>query len=158
MTRILYILILLSMWLPPTTDIRAENRQIPVMLSFDTEMPEDREALNRLQLTVPATYFFTGRFAEENRDFVARIARGNNTVGSHSFTHPHLTTLDSLELVKELGESREILEAITGKPVVWFRAPYLEYDEQVMRVLKQLGFQYDSSDQDRWQRQDVLFE
>ena len=158
MTRILYILILLSMWLPPTTDIRAENRQIPVMLSFDTEMPEDREALNRLQLTVPATYFFTGRFAEENRDFVARIACGNNTVGSHSFTHPHLTTLDSLELVKELGESKEILEAITGKPVVWFRAPYLEYDEQVMRVLKQLGFQYDSSDQDRWQRQDVLFE
>ena len=128
------------------------------MLSFDTEMPEDREALNKLQLAVPATYFFTGKFAEENRDFVARIARGNNTVGSHSFAHLHLTKLDSLELVEDLKKSKEVLESITGKPVVWFRAPYLEYNEQVMRVLKQLGFQYDSSDQDRWQRQDVLFE
>ncbi|MCG8431021.1 MAG: polysaccharide deacetylase family protein [Candidatus Omnitrophica bacterium] len=158
MGRLVYVLLLLSIWLPPTTDAVAVQREIPVMLSFDTERQEDREALEKLQLNEPATYFFTGRFAEENRDFVARIARGNNTIGSHSYAHPHLTQLDSVALAEDLGKAKDVLESITGKPVVWFRAPYMEYNERVMRVLKQLDFLYDSSDQDRWQRQDVLYE
>ncbi|ASQ90482.1 hypothetical protein CHL67_05700 [Prosthecochloris sp. GSB1] len=159
MRQILNILFLLSVALfSASASAAAADRKVPVMLSFDTEQPQDRDALNSLRLDVPATYFITGKFAEENRDFVARIAQGNNTIGSHSYAHPHLTKLDSVDMAADLRKSKEVLEAITGKPVVWFRAPFMEHNERVMRTLSKLGFVYDSSDQDRWQRQDVLFE
>ena len=159
MRQILNILLLLSIGLSAASSLAsAADRRVPVMLSFDTEQPEDREALNSLGLTVPATYFITGRFAEENRDFVSRIAQGNNTIGSHSYAHPHLTELDSAGMAADLRKSKEVLESITGKPVVWFRSPFMEYSEQVMQTLAGLGFVYDSSDQDRWQRQDILYE
>lgn len=136
----------------------AEARPVPVMLSFDTERNEDVSALRRLDLRVPATYFITGQFAEQNREFVAELSRGGNTIGSHSHSHPHLTQLDAQALEYEMRKAKQALESITGKPALWFRAPYMEYNEQVMKSLKKMGFVYDSSDQDRWQRQDVLYE
>jgi peptidoglycan/xylan/chitin deacetylase (PgdA/CDA1 family) len=137
---------------------RATARPVQVMLSFDTERNGDVEALRTLDLGVPATYFITGKFAEENREFVAGLARGGNTIGSHSYSHPHLTGLSREELESEMRKAKQTLESITGTPVVWFRAPYMEYNDEVMQSLKKMGFMYDSSDQDRWQRQDVLYE
>lgn len=137
---------------------RAAARPVQVMLSFDTERNGDVAALRTLAVGVPATYFITGRFAEENRDFVAELSRGGNTIGSHSHSHPHLPALSPDELETEMRRAKQAIESITGKPVVWFRAPYMEYSEQVMQSLKKMGFIYDSSDQDRWQRQDVLYE
>lgn len=156
MKRRIFPVFLLMAWLIPVS--AATALPVPVMLSFDTERGDDAESLGRLGITVPATYFITGQFAETHRDFVDSLAGKGNTIGSHAYGHPHLTELDPRALEEELKKAKTTLEAITGKPVIWFRAPFMEYNGQVMRVLKKMGFLYDSSDQERWQRQDILFE
>jgi peptidoglycan/xylan/chitin deacetylase (PgdA/CDA1 family) len=157
MKRILSLAALLVLWWTSVAGAAA-GRPVPVMLSFDTERNGDVEALGRLGVTVPATYFITGSFAQANRGFVAGLAREGNTIGSHSHTLPRLRELDTVKLEAEMRKAKQTLESITGRPVVWFRAPFMDYTMQAMAVLKKLGFRYDSSDQGRWQRQDILSE
>ena len=128
---------------------------VDVLLSFDTEAPGDGKALQQLNLDVPATYFFLGRFAEANAELVRRLADGNS-IGSHAHTHVDLKTLRGDALVEELRRGRDVLTELTGRAPVWFRAPFLESDQEVAQALAQLGFRFDSSDSDRWPVQSTL--
>ncbi len=130
----------------------------PVLLSFDVEEAADEPALRQLNIAVPATFFITGNFALDHKALVESLAKPENTIGSHSSSHPHFKTLDENMIKEELAGSKDLLESISGKPVLWFRAPYLEYDLRVMRALKALGYLGDSSDKDSWANQDVVYE
>ena len=44
----------------------AQRASAPVILSFDTEVNADVEALRALNIQEPATYFFTGEFASNH--------------------------------------------------------------------------------------------
>ncbi len=130
----------------------------PVLLSFDVEDAADESALRKLNTSVPATYFITGSFALTHKALVESLAKAGNTIGSHSFSHPHFKSLDAKAITEELANSKNLLESISGKPVFWFRAPYLEYDSRVMETLKALGYRGESSDKDSWANQDVIYE
>ena len=130
----------------------------PVLLTFDVEAPTDEDALKKLAPDVPATYFITGEFAQNHKELVAALSKGDNTVGSHSYIHPHFKSLDSKAVLADLTASKKILESITGKPLAWFRSPYLEYDERTMQTLNALGFQGDSSDKEQWSDQALIYE
>ncbi len=156
MRRILAIAFVFVLWL----NLLQPNALFasPVLLSFDVEASTDEDALKKLNLDVPATYFVTGEFAENHKELVAALSKGDTTIGSHSYRHPHFKSLDSNAVMADLSASKKILESITGKPVVWFRAPYLEYDEQTLHTLKALGFQGDSSDKEPWSDQVMIYE
>lgn len=146
------IALFLSLWHP------AEVLSSPVLLSFDVEEPGDEVALRQLDVKVPATYFITGEFASDHREFVAELARGDNTIGSHSYDHPHFRSLQPDAIRNQLASSKNLLESASGRPVVWFRAPYLEYDERVLQALRETGYVGDSSDKDSWANQDTIYE
>lgn len=129
----------------------------PVLITFDVEEPGDKDDLEELNITVPATYFFLGKFIEKNTDLVAALAK-NNTVGSHAYSFRNLTELSGDDLYLELKYTKELLEKATGEPPRWFRAPFLEYNDDVMSILKELGFHYDSSGDERWMKQEKLIE
>lgn len=129
----------------------------PVLLTFNVETTEDAAALEDLDLKRPATFFFTGAFSEQHEDLVRRTATAS-TIGSLSYAHPDLTTLGPEELHRELQLGKLVLEKAAGRPVRWFRAPYLRYGPETVRTLAGLGFTHDSSDQERWSRQLDLFE
>ena len=130
----------------------------PVILSIDVEESWDDKALRKIDLKVPATYFFTGQFATEHPEVIADLSKKGNTIGSHSYSHPHFNSLSPDAIRQEISASRNLLESIAGKPVIWFRAPFLEYDDRLMRALKEAGYQGDSSDKDSWARQDTIYE
>jgi peptidoglycan/xylan/chitin deacetylase (PgdA/CDA1 family) len=130
----------------------------PVLLSIDVEESWDDAALRKVDLKVPATYFFTGQFAREHPEVIADLSKKGNSIGSHSFSHPHFNSLTTEAVRQEITASRNLLESIAGKPVTWFRAPFLEYDDRLMRALKEAGYQGDSSDKDSWAHQDTIYE
>ena len=131
---------------------------VPVLLTLDTELDGDVAALKTLGIDVPATYFITGKFAVAYPELVGKLAAAGNTIGSHSHAHPHLPALSQDSLENEIRISKTILESVTKKPVVWFRSPYMEYDNRAMKALKAQGFLYDSSDSEHWEEQSVLAE
>jgi peptidoglycan/xylan/chitin deacetylase (PgdA/CDA1 family) len=126
-----------------------------VLLTFDVEADQDEILIHELSIGGPASYFVTGQFAEKHPQFVAALARGN-TLGSHSYSHPDLTTLSPDQLRAELLLSKMILEKIAGRPIEWFRAPYFAVNEKVMATAREVGYRYDSSVGERWRQETPL--
>jgi peptidoglycan/xylan/chitin deacetylase (PgdA/CDA1 family) len=62
-------------------------------------------------------------------------------LGSHSLSHPDLRRLSDDELVVELRDSKEAVEAITGEACRLFAYPYGLYDERVLKAVGAAGYE-----------------
>lgn len=71
---------------------------------------------------------------------VAQMARAGFTFGSHTITHPWLTTLDDESARREIGTSRLILEDQIGLPVDFFAYPYSSSDRRIRTIAEQSGY------------------
>lgn len=70
--------------------------------------------------------------------------RGGRTgaeVGNHSATHPHMSQLSASQIREELRRCSDLVESITGKPTTLFRPPYGEYNNDVVRVSREEGYE-----------------
>jgi peptidoglycan/xylan/chitin deacetylase (PgdA/CDA1 family) len=63
------------------------------------------------------------------------------TIGSHTLTHARLTALSDEAARRELLHSREKLEAVLDRKVDLFCFPYGAYDERILRLCRQTGYQ-----------------
>lgn len=87
-----------------------------------------------------ATFFVTGQYYLQNKEFVHHIKDSGFEVGYHGHTHRKLTSNDLLK--RELNCSRSFIENINP---AGFRAPWLYLPETLLGELKNWGFRYDSS-------------
>ena len=73
---------------------------------------------------VPATFFVQGQFVSgSNVDLVGRMAAEGHDVGSISWRHTQLHTLDAGTLAKWFKDTDEVISAASGRPVTLFRPP-----------------------------------
>jgi peptidoglycan/xylan/chitin deacetylase (PgdA/CDA1 family) len=63
-------------------------------------------------------------------------------LGAHTVTHPVLPALNSTDCKREILESKNTCEAISGQPVVSFAYPYGEFDNNVRERVKAAGFKF----------------
>ncbi len=61
-------------------------------------------------------------------------------IGSHTCSHPRLTTLDDSELARELRTSRESCEENMGEPCASIAYPYGDVDERVIAAAGAQGY------------------
>jgi peptidoglycan/xylan/chitin deacetylase (PgdA/CDA1 family) len=105
-------------------------------------------ALDALAQTgVKATLFVIAQdLADPDKLALVRsaVAQGHE-IGSHTVTHRRLTTLSSREKASEVRDSREQIAATLGVPVLGFRAPAFDLDREVIDLVAQAGYRYDSS-------------
>ena len=98
---------------------------------------------------VRATFFVVAQDLETKpgaSDQVRALVEAGHEIASHSHTHPYnLTRLDRDSIERELDEAREGIEAVTGQPVTGFRAPGYTITPQVLELLRDRGYSYDSS-------------
>ncbi len=94
------------------------------------------------------TFFVLGCVAEARPDVVRAIARAGHEVASHGWSHRRVTSLGARELRDELRRSKTLLEGISGRPVLGFRAPNFSVVrgwEWAFDLLLEEGYRYDSS-------------
>jgi len=94
------------------------------------------------------TFFVLGWLAEKEPGVVKRIASEGHEVASHGWSHRRVTHMEPMSFRDEVGRSRVLLEDLTGKPVVGYRAPsfsILPGLEWAFDVLLEEGYRYDSS-------------
>lgn len=92
---------------------------------------------------VHATFFLIGKNIEsgENKEIVKREQEEGHLLGNHTYNHVEITKLDDESACRELRMTNEIIEAVTGEPVVFMRPPFglwqkeLEKDIQILPVL-----------------------
>jgi polysaccharide deacetylase family protein (PEP-CTERM system associated) len=108
-----------------------------------------RPVLNLLdKYETKATFFILGIVAEKYPEIVREIYGKGHEVASHGYSHLTLYELGEREFEKEIIRSVEILESITGKKPVGFRAPSFSVNNSTrwaLRILAENGFKYDSS-------------
>lgn len=128
-----------------------QGRQVAV--TFDDGLQSFKEnALGELvKRRIPVAIFIPSRclgkrlgiYDDEtvmNQEELLSLPMDLVTIGSHSQTHAHLTSVDYDTAKKEIFESRKDLEILMGRPITLFAFPYGEYNEQILSLAHDAGY------------------
>lgn len=88
---------------------------------------------------VQATFFMVGQQAEGYPELVRQIADAGHTIGLHAYRHRDFLKLSSAEQRQDLLKGRQVLEALSGKKVRYWRPPHGFRDGAVMATAEDLG-------------------
>ncbi|MBT9172049.1 MAG: Peptidoglycan-N-acetylglucosamine deacetylase [Syntrophomonadaceae bacterium] len=91
------------------------------------------------QNNIKTTFFLTGFWAEKYPELVKKIAAAGHELGNHTWTHPHLNTLDKRGIKIELERLHAALSGLTGVGPSLFRPPFGEYSNKVIEAANELG-------------------
>ena len=97
---------------------------------------------------VKATFFVLGWTGERNPDLVKEIMEKGHLIGCHSYQHRLIYNLSPREFREDTRRAKDVLEHITGRPVLGYRAPSYSITRQSLwayDILEELGFEYSSS-------------
>lgn len=81
-----------------------------------------------------------GDWIEKFPEYVKKINEAGHEIGSHSNTHPHVNNLNYEKNVKEIEDSNDKIEKLTGKRTNLYRAPYGEYNNTVIKAAQDKGY------------------
>ena len=96
---------------------------------------------------VKATFFTLGYIAEKFPDLIKEIDNRGHEIASHSYAHLDIRKVTKRKFEEDLKKSIDVLENITGKKILGFRAPYFSIDKKSFWAIEILSkyFKYDSS-------------
>lgn len=123
------------------------SRKSGVALTFDDGCETDLISATPLlkELGFNATFYITVGFLEK-RGFMSKqqareLAHSGMEIGCHSITHPYLTDLTEDGLKHEVADAKKELEDIIGAPVLHYSCPGGRWDERVIRVAREAGYE-----------------
>jgi peptidoglycan/xylan/chitin deacetylase (PgdA/CDA1 family) len=84
-----------------------------------------------------ATFFMVGRMAVADPEMVREVARLGHTVGSHTWSHRNLATLNASRAKGEIELGASAVSRALGKPIApFFRFPYLSDPKSMISYLQ----------------------
>lgn len=126
-----------------------------VALSFDDGFQDNHAVVLPLlkEMGIPATvYVATGLIGQPHphmppesgvrmmvEDELRELAAAGVELGAHTVSHPDLRDLEPGEQEREVRESREHVERITGAPVASFAYPFFFYDDATQAAVRAAG-------------------
>lgn len=133
----------------------------PLTFSLDLEDHRiDREAPRRYpemmrrvldfldEIDVQGTVFVVGEVAEAAPDLIKDVAGRGHEIAFHAYRHRPLTQVTEAQFETDTAAGKALLEDLTGRAVVGFRAPFFSLTKQTawaVETLQKLGFTYSSS-------------
>jgi peptidoglycan-N-acetylmuramic acid deacetylase len=113
-----------------TFDAGYENGYTPVIL----------DALKKHSVHV--TFFLVGNFINTSPDLVKRMIAEGHNVGNHTFSHPNMSGISSLDSFrKELEDLEAAFEEATGEKMVkYYRPPQGKYSEDNLKMAQGMGY------------------
>lgn len=121
-----------------------DTTQKVIYLTFDEgyENGYTSRILDTLKLnSVPAAFFVTKSYVDNNPGLVRRMAAEGHTVGNHTATHPSLPALTEEQLWNEITETEASFNQVTGSSMSkYIRPPMGEYSELTMYRLNKMHF------------------
>ena len=123
-----------------STDSQAASRPVPqfdantkvIALTFDDGPSSTTPlVLDKLdQYRVVASFFVCGNnVGEQTADTVKRACDMGCEIHNHSKSHRDMTKLTEEQIRREITETSQRVEAITGEPTRFFRPPYIAVND-----------------------------
>jgi polysaccharide deacetylase family protein (PEP-CTERM system associated) len=117
---------------------------------FESRVEASTETILTLlaEKKVKATFFVLGWIAERHPELVKTIKRESHRIASHGYAHTLVYDMRPDEFRNDSIKAREILESISGAPIISYRAPSFSIVENslwALDILMEEGIRYDSS-------------
>ena len=113
-----------------------------VAMSFDAAWGnEDTGQLIDImnKYNVKTTFFVVGGWVDKFPESVKQLSDEGHEIMNHSNTHPHMTQISVEKMKEEAIKCDEKIKAITGIKPTLFRAPYGDYNNQVIQAMRETG-------------------
>lgn len=115
-------------------------------LTFDAgyENGNTETILNALKKhNVSATFFVVGTYIESEPELIQRMIDEGHTVGNHTWHHPNMSGIETMEeFKKELTAVEDAFRQTTGQEMTkYYRPPQGIYSESNLEMAKELGYQ-----------------
>lgn len=123
----------------PIYCVQRDNKA--VSLTFDAAWGnEDTQTLIDIlgKYDVKATFFVVGQWVDKYPESVKALSDAGHYVMNHSNDHAHFAKLTSSQIVENINACSDKIEAVTGKRPILFRAPYGEYDDNVIAAVNSM--------------------
>ncbi len=114
--------------------------------------PQMLELLEEEQ--VPATFFLLGENVELYGDVVKEIAREGHLIGNHTYHHVQVTSLSLDEACREIQETSDLIEELTGAGTEYVRPPFGTWNAELEERLNLIPVMW-SIDTKDWTTQNV---
>lgn len=92
----------------------------------------------------PAAFFVAADFSERegylNWEQIKELSRGGITIGSHTANHIYLPGVDRQTRIREITESKKILENVLGKTVHYLAYPIGGFNEEIKKIVREAGY------------------
>ena len=122
------------------------RREKKIALTFDacsTRLPshyDERITQVLVDTKTPATIFLGGKWMEEEPEHTKYLASlPQFELGNHTFLHPHLPRVSKERMREELRWTQEVMYTLTGRQAKFFRPPYGEYNDRVVKIAAAMG-------------------
>jgi polysaccharide deacetylase family sporulation protein PdaB len=124
----------------PIYSVECEEKKAAITFDCAWEAYDIPDIINTLkESNVRATFFLVGHWAQKHPDEVKLMADNGHDVANHSYAHLRMGAIDNSKIRSEIEKCDEVLERITGKKPELFRAPYGDYNNNVVRIARELN-------------------
>lgn len=121
----------------PIYSVATEEKKIALTFDNAWENSDISILLDLLaQNEVKATFFTTGDWCERYPEDTKRLAEAGHDVQNHSYAHPHVASISREKLIADTQKCDAIIEELTGVRPTLYRAPYGEYDDEMLAVVE----------------------
>ena len=125
----------------PIYNVQTEERKIAFTMNCAWSAEDIDDILETLRSNeVKITFFMVGDWVDKNPEAVKKIYEEGHEIGNHSNTHPHVTKLTYEQNFQEIEKCSQKIEQITGQKPTLYRAPYGEYNEEVITASFENGY------------------
>ena len=148
------VLTLAVIYNPAVVGVSATTRELPiycvnrdnkaVSLTFDAAWGnEDTQQLIDIfaKYNIKVTFFVVGAWVDKYPESVKALHDAGHEVMSHSNNHEHFSKLSASQMVENLNTANKKISDITGVTPTLFRAPYGEYDDNVIKTVRSIGME-----------------
>lgn len=125
----------------PIYSVETEERVVAV--TFDAAWGDEdlADILATLEAhQAKATFFVSGDWVDRYPDAVQSIHAAGHELANHGTNHKHMPQLSQEEMIEEIMECHQQVYALTQINMTAFRAPYSDWNDQVVEVAKSCGY------------------
>lgn len=126
----------------PIRSVETEDRK--VSLTFDVAWnSKDLDVILEIlkKEGVRASFFITGEWAEKHPWQVRAIREDGHDLGNHTQSHESMTMLSEEERRLQIRQAEEAVAGITGIQMNLFRPPYGTYDDALILLAGEMGYE-----------------
>lgn len=94
---------------------------------------------------LPSTWFVPGHSIETFPDEVAQVVAAGHELGVHGYSHENPLAMSDNQEAAVLDRSIELIEGIAGRRPAGYVAPWWEFSDSTVELLRERGITYDHS-------------